>query len=279
MKQFFAKLIYDDLLKEAAALSYYTALSLAPIVIIAVTLLSWRDENFKLAFLQQAQHLLGPQAGSIIGVIITNADTNMNWRTTAGILGLFALLFSASAIFAQLRSTLDKIFGPQLVSSKNQQPESFGHAAWLFIKDKIFNMGMALAFIFISSVSLIISAAISFYFQNTSDTLFHFFDFILPIPIFALLFSCIYLFLPSRRIAPGISFIAGILTSILFSAGKSAIGVYIGNVGLGSAYGAAGSLIVLLVWVYYSSIILFFCAEIATFIAQPTRRTPYAKAV
>jgi membrane protein len=185
----------------------------------------------------------------------------------AGIAGMVTLLFSAGAIFGELRMSLNKIF--QVDKSKLEHPdESFLRSTWRFLKDKLFNMGMVLAFVFISIVSLLVSSALSFFLKGDVAVLGQTVNFLVSLAVFGLLFGSLYYFLPQTKISAKIAITSGVITGLLFSLGKSLIGLYLGQSAVGSMYGAAGSLIVVLVWVYYSSAVIFVSAEIANEICK-----------
>ncbi len=271
-QELLGKVKKDSIFTQSAALSYYTALSLAPLLILLVTLLSTLAPDFQVKLLANIRGLVGPEAAQATKMIIDNAKEKPDVRTWAGLFGVLTLLFSASVIFGQLRTTLNQIFEMPPERPPDEKKRAWYYGIWTFARDKLFNMGMVLTFVFISIVSLLISSAISFYFNGTQEIIGQIVNFIVSMTIFTLLFAGIYLFLPTYKIKRRVALMSGFLTALLFTLGKSLIGLYIGESAVGSAYGAAGSLIILLVWVYYSSAIIFFCAEIAQQINQNWKR-------
>jgi membrane protein len=260
---FIEKLTRDAIFDLAAALSYYTALSLAPLLILLITFVSFMGDGFKIELIQEIQSLVGSQAAKAISLIVENADQRENLRGLAGLFGLFTLLFSAGAIFGQLRTSLDKIFEVELAPLDPKKSPSFFTSSMTFFKQKIFNMGMVLTFVFISIVSLIVSSVISLWFKGVEFVMGQLINFAISVFIFTLLFSAIYYFLPQKKMNAQLVIRSGLITAILFSIGKTLIGLYLGQSAVGSAYGAAGSMILLLMWVYYSSVIIFLGAEIS----------------
>lgn len=262
-QNFFDKLGRDDIINMSASLAYYTALSLAPLLILAVTFVGVIGENFKQQLIVEVQELVGANAAETIKFIVESAEHRQNIRDWSGLFGLATLLVSAAAIFGQLRSSLNKIFDIRPEIQKQADSMSFWLNSVDYLKQKLFSMGMVLTFVFVSIVSLVISSFLTILFQGLILVLGHMINFLLSIFIFTILFSAIYYFLPQRKLSRRTTLSAGLITSILFSIGKVAIGLYLGQSALSSAYGAAGSMIVLLMWVYYSSLIVFVSAEIA----------------
>ncbi len=252
----------DKIFDLSASLSYYTALSIAPLLVLTLTSLSFLGEEFKVEFINQVHNLVGGKAADTITMIATSSDQQPSVRDWASLLGTLTLLFSAGLIFGQLRSSLNTIFEvpPYIIESHKI---TWVHTSLSFVKEKILNMGMVLTFVFISLVSLLISSVISFMFTGSAAYVGQIANLVSSFVIFGALFSGIYYFLPDRRIERKIAITAGFITAVLFSIGKSAIGFYLGKSAIVSLYGAAGSLIVLLMWVYYSSLIIFLSAEVA----------------
>jgi membrane protein len=259
--KFFSKVSNDDLFNMAASLSYYTALSLAPLLVLLITFVSFMGDTFKVELINQIQDLVGSQAAEAIAMITKSADQKVSVRNIAGILGLLTLLVSAGGVFGELRASLNKIFDVPLATISDQD-ENFWQTSRGFLKQKIFNMGMVLTFVFISIVSLLISSGISLWFQGAQALIGQLINFAISAAVFTVLFGAIYFFLPQKKMSLKVSLISGLITAVLFSLGKSLIGMYLGQSAVASAYGAAGSMIVLLMWVYYSSIIIFLSAEI-----------------
>lgn len=270
-----SKVSQDDIFDMAASLAFYTALSLAPLLVLLLTFLSFVGEGFREELLTQIQNLVGSEAAKITRDIAENAGEKTEIRDFAGIAGLVTLLFSAGAIFGDLRVSLNRIFE----TTKEAPPKKNGNflsSSWGFAKAKLFNMGMVLTFVFISIVSLVISSALSLYLHGGEEVFGQILNFIISLLIFWILFSSIFFFLPQTQIKKKVAIVSGLITAILFSIGKSLIGIYLGQSAVASLYGAAGSFIVLLLWVYYSSVVIYFSAELSHEINQ---EVPDEKAV
>lgn len=247
-----------DAMTLSAALSYYTVLSLAPllIVVLAVIGLVLGSTAAHGQIMAQLQSLLGAEGARAVDTVITNAQKPAT-GIIASILGIVTLFISASGVFNQLRVSLNRIW--------DVHPKSAG-GILATIRQRFLSFGMLLAVGFLLLVSLVLSAAVVAAGKYMGD--------LIPIPAFVLelmnlgvslafitvLFALIFRFLPDERVAWGDVWLGAFVTSLLFTIGKFLIGLYIGRASFGSAYGAAGSLVVVLVWVYYSAIIFFFGA-------------------
>lgn len=254
------KLERDRLLDLAAALSYYAILSLAPLLVIVLWGLSLIDESLKSQWLIQAQDLVGENAGAFLESLAeqTNSPSIAN---TAGFLGLLTLLFSASAIFGQLRSSLNLIF--EVPAAPEPSINSVVYAVWDFLKRKIISMGMVLAFVGISAASLFSSAVLTYILDETLPLKLKWFNFVVTFSLYTVLFGLIYWWIPQKKVGFKISLTAGVISTLAFMLSQSLIGLYFTHSAVVSMYGAAGSLIVLLMWVYFSALIVFASAEIA----------------
>lgn len=257
---FFAKLAKDDLFKMSAALAFYTALTLAPLLILLLTFISLIHQDFREQLLSQIQGLVGSEASVLIRQVAAKAELQGDIRNVASIVGTATLLFSAGAIFGDLRSSLNIIFG--IDPAKEESQSGILQSSWALLKRQFFKMGMVVTFVFISIVSLIVSSVLSLILHPGDAAMGQILNFLISLFIFWILFSAIFYFLPERSIRKRVAMISGLVAAVLFSFGKSLIGLYLGQSAVASLYGAAGSLLVLLMWVYYSSMVIYFSAEI-----------------
>ncbi len=260
--KFFGKELLDkfnqhDVLTLSAALAFYTALSLAPLLLITLSVVGLLGENSQAQLLGQIRGVLGDQASSAIATIIDSAHNRPRVGGLAGIVGVLILIFSASGVFAQLQFSLNKIW------------EIEGHirsGMWGLIRQRLLSMGMVISLGFLALVSLVVSTVLSFVLTSEGQ-IWQVVNVVVTLLVFSALFALIFKFLPDVKISWRDAFYGGLVTAILFAVGKSLIGIYLGRSAIGSAYGAAGSLIVLLAWVYYSSAIVFTGAEITRVLA------------
>ncbi len=241
-----------DLMTLAAALAFYTSLSLAPLLLLMVTGVSFLGPGGQEQFMAQVENLVGPHASLAVAMIINNVDQTERWTSFAGLVGVATLLFSASGVFAQLQTSLNII-------NDSQPPE--GRSTFkIFLRRRILSIGLVLAFAFLSIVSLVVSAVMAATLPR--GDVWKIANDVVSWLVFAGMFTAIFKFVPDARPPWRQSAAGGAFTALLFTLGKILIGLYLGKSALGSAYGAAGSLIVLLAWVYYSSLIVFVGAEL-----------------
>lgn len=261
--RFIEKFSKDDTTTLAASLAFYTALSLAPILILFVTISSHLSDDLQQAFTDQARLLVGNDAAVAVEMVIEGAKNRKDLTSFGNLFGGITLLLSASLIFSQLRATLNKIFDVREIGSDE---EGYGRIALNYVRYRILNMGFALTFVFALVISLLASSVISAYLPSQQKTLMILADILISTIFFSALFTIAYRYLPAIHLAWKRALVGGILSAILFVLGKQVIGGYLGRSAIGSSYGAAGSVIVLLAWVYYSALITFVGAQISALI-------------
>ena len=243
-----------------AALAYYTVFSLAPLLIISIALagLVFGAEAAQGQIFDQLRGLLGDAGGKAMQEIVQSASAEPKTGVVATVIGFVTLLFGASGAFGQLQASLNIIWGVQ--------PKP-GRGILGIIRDRILSFGFILVVGFLLLVSLLLTAAIAFVGKQFGamvpgmEALIQILNSILSLAVVTLLFGMMFKILPDANIAWRDVWIGAFITALLFTLGKFALGFYLGRSGVASSYGAAGSLIVLLVWVYYSSQIVFFGAE------------------
>ncbi len=248
----------DDTMTLAAALAFYTTLSLTPLLLIGIwgaSLVWGRGAEDEAA--NRAAEVVGPQGAEIIRTVLSNAS-----KPTAGIIaaivGFATFLFSASGVFAQLQYSLNKIW-------KVQPRPDAGVKGWLRKRLWTVVMMAVIGAIFLASlVATAVLAAMKEHLKDiiNSSVFWWAINTAMPFLLFVLLFAMIYKILPDVTIRWGDVWIGAFLTALLFAVGRYLIGWYIGRGGTSSIYGAAGSLVVLLTWLYYSAVIFFFGAEL-----------------
>jgi membrane protein len=260
LKQTFSEWMEDQAPTLGAALAYYTVFSLAPLLIISISIagLVFGKEAAQGQIFDQLRGLLGDESGRAMEVMVQNASAEPATGLVATLLGFVTLLFGASGVFAQLQMSLNMIWGVQ--------PKS-GRGILGIIQDRILSFGFILVVGFLLLVSLLLTAAIAFVGHRFGEmvpgmeALAQILNSIFSLAVIALLFAMIFKFLPDAKIAWRDVWIGAFITAALFTLGKFALGLYLGRSGVASSYGAAGSLIVLLLWVFFSSQIVFFGAE------------------
>ena len=252
--------IEDEPFALAAALSYYTLFSLAPILIIAISIAGFvfGQEAAQNQIVQTIRGLVGQDSAQAIQGMIQSAGEKPHAGIVSTVFGIIALLFGAGGVVGQLQTSLNKIWGVE--------PKP-GQGAWGFIRQRFVSFAMVLSVGFLLLVSLLVSALLSALTTLLSDVLggltivSHAIDIAVSFGFVTLLFALIFKFVPDAVIRWKDVWIGAALTSVLFTAGKFLIGLYLGSSGVTSVYGAAGSLVTVLLWVYYSSLIFFLGAE------------------
>jgi len=249
----------DKVPRLGAALAFYSVLSIAPLVLISLAVAGYvfGREAAQGELIGQLRGLVGPQGAKAIEAMIASASEPKG-GIIATLTGIATLLFGASGVFGQLQDAMNTIW--------EVQPKP-GRGVLGVIKDRFLSFAMVLGTGFLLMVSLILSAALAAMFSfagglapglgpvlQVANTLVSF-------AVVGVLFALIFKLLPDVRIAWRDVWVGALLTTVLFMVGKGLIGLYLGRSGLGSAYGAAGSLVALLVWIYYSAQIVFFGAE------------------
>lgn len=243
-----------------AALAYYTVFSLAPTLVIAIAIagFAFGSDAVHSQLDDQLQGFVGKEGAEGIESMIAAANKPKSGMI-ASLFGIAALLFGASGVFVAMKDALNTIF--------EVEPKP-GIGFWTKIKDRFLSFAMVFAIGFMLMVTLLVSAAVAAltrFLGNAipgPDVLAHGLDLLISVGVVTLLFALIFKYLPDIKIAWRDVWLGATVTAILFTIGKYAIGMYLGMAAVGSAYGAAGSLILILVWAYYSSQILFFGAEL-----------------
>lgn len=243
----------------AAALSYYAAFSLAPILLIAISISAWifGEDASRGAVQYQLSGALGNKAAEMIESMVDSAGKS-GANGTMAVIGFATLLVSAGGVFNQLKESLNRIW---------EVPWKEDGGVWDFLKTRIVSTSMVLGTGLLMLTSLIASTAITAAFNyvgtyiSGSVTLLQIANPILSLAIFTVVFAAIFRILPDVPIRWKDVWSGGLLTAILFTVGKAALAAYLGREGTASTYGAAGAMMLVLLWVYYSSLILLFGAE------------------
>ena len=272
LKQTFNEWLEDKAPQLGAALAYYTVFSLAPLILVLLAIVGviFRADPAGAwdKITQQMSYFLDPSAVQVVQNIAQKAS-QPGKSTIATIIGVALALFGASGVFGQLQDALNTIWG---VKAKP------GTGIWGFLRSRFLSFAMIGGICFLLLVSLTLESLLkgfSHYIQSVlpggivvAMTVYVIFDFAVVVLLFAMIFK----FLPDVNIQWRDVWIGAIITAIFFGIGKWLLGFYLGSGTAGSAYGAASSLITLLLWVYYSSQILLFGAEFTQVYAQRAGR-------
>lgn len=253
--------ITHDCQSLAAALAYYTVFALPPLLVLVITIVGfvWNPRQVEGQVQKEMAELIGPQGAGYIQTMVRQAGQFGSGLTAA--LGAIVLVVGATGLFAQLQWSLNRVW--------EVQPDPAQGGLKNFILKRILSFGMILAIAFLLLVSLIISAILSAFGQyianllsgDISNTFLQAANFTISLVVITILFAAMFRWLPDARTAWKDVIFGAVVTTLLFLLGRTLIGLYLGNTNLGSAYGAAGSLVLVLIWIYYSSMILLLGAE------------------
>jgi membrane protein len=252
VRQAVADFFADDVLTLSGALTFSTMLSFAPILLLALWAASALGLSAQDSILRQIGELAGDDARLAAQAVIDSVNKRSTAGDAAGIVGILVAVAGATTVFAQLQTSLNDIWRVQYKSSG---------ALWGWIRHRLLSIGLLAAVAFVMTSSLLISAGLGLLLGN-SGWLWDIVNQVITAIVFSVLFAGLFRYLPDARLGWRLALGGGFATAVLFAIGKAVIGLYLAHGSVGGAYGAAGSLVVLLVWVYYSSAIFFFGAEL-----------------
>lgn len=252
--------IADNAPRLGAALSYYTVFAVSPLFIIVIFIASlwFKKASVQAALFGELANLVGPQGAKAFESALLAAAPHDQGKL-AGAIAVGTLLLSATGLFMELQAALNAIWGVE---------EKSGQGIWGFVKNRLLSFAMVVGIGFLLLVSLVISAAVASAAKYLGALapglgfLTIMLNWMASFVVITLLFAMIFKVLPDVKISWREVWIGAVVTALLFSAGKLLLGLYLGRSSTVSAYGAAGSLVLILLWVYYSSQILFFGAEL-----------------
>lgn len=251
--------IEDDALSRGAAIAYYTVFSIAPLLVIATAIagLFFGEDAVRGAIAEQLRGLVGESSAETVQSMVAGASNRLS-GTIATLIGVVTLLFTASGVFGELQGALNLIW---------RSPPPPGDTVTRLVKARLASLGLVAATGFLLLVSLLASAALSAFATWFGGLLpeMHLIlgaaNFLISFATISALFAAIYKILPNRPLGWRDVAVGAVVTAFLFTVGKSLIGWYIGSSSVASSYGAAGALMVLLLWVYYSAQVFLLGAE------------------
>jgi membrane protein len=260
LKESFGEFMNDNGLKLSAALSYYTIFSLAPMLLVIISVFSifFGRDAIQGELFGQIRGLVGSSAALQLQEILKNAELS-NKSGIAAALGIGTLLIGATGVFAEMQDSINYIWA---IKSKPKK-------GWLqYLKNRLVSFSLILTLGFLLVVSLgasalvdVLSNRLERYFSEASVVLFYIVNLGLVLTIITALFTVIFKVLPDGELRWKECIVGAAFTAILFLIGKFLISFYLGKSDLGAAYGTSASIVILLTWIYYSSIILYFGAE------------------
>lgn len=251
LKQALWGFLVDNAFTLAAALAFYAMLSAAPLLVLLTTVLGFLSEPMRQRILEQANSLVGPDASRGVALLLEHAQARHLDATVSAIAGLGAAVLTATAVFGQLQYSLNLIFN---VRAKR------GYVTGWFYK-RLLSLLMVIAMGVVLVASVIISSVVDVLFSGQRPLLSAA-NLLSYLIVYTLVFVIMFKVLPDVRISWDDTWVGGFITAVLFLAGEYGTSMYFAHRAIESVYGAAGSLAILLLWVYYSALILFFGAEL-----------------
>jgi membrane protein len=256
----------DNASRLAAALACYTLLSIAPLLVLSVSVagLVFGEDAARGQISREIGGLVGSQAGGAVEAIVVNAKKPDSGLISA-LIGIGVLLFGASGVFAELQSALNTIW--EVKAKPNEGVRGF-------VRHRVFSFAMVLSVAFLLLVSLVVNAGLAAagtFFEHHlpgGEALWQAVNFVIALGVTTVLFALIFKVIPDVEISWRDVWVGSFLTAVLFTIGKLALSLYIGKSSVTSAFGVAGSLVALVLWVYYSSQILFLGAEFTQIYAR-----------
>jgi membrane protein len=250
--------VEDGALSRGAAIAFYAMTSIGPLllIIVAVAGLFFGEEAARGALMDKLGHAMGPQSAAFLQLAIGSASSHGS-GVIATIIGVVSLIVTASGVFGEMQTALNAIW--------RTSPE--GSTVGRLIKARLTSLTLVVSLGFLLLVSLVIGAAIAALGEALNnimpftETLLHLLNFVISMAGLTAIFAAIYKILPDRHLAWRDTIVGALVTALLITIGKMAIGIYIGRSGVASSYGAAGSVLASLLWIYYSAQIFLFGAE------------------
>jgi len=268
----------DEAPQKAAALAYYTLLSTAPLVLFSISLagLLYGENAARGQVADQLSSIVGPQAADAIKGVANSAH-HSDAGPLSSVIGFAVLIFGASGVFGELQTALNAIWGVKPKPGRGWKG---------ILRDRFFSFTMVLGVAFVLLVSLLLSAALSAlgsYFSSAlpgGEVLWQILNAVISLAVITGLFGLIFKVIPDIEIRWRDVWVGALVTALLFTLGKLLLGLYLGKSSFASSYGAAGSLVALVVWVYYASQIVFLGAEFTQVYARifgaPIKPSPQA---
>ena len=257
VKETFVDYIDDSALSRGAAIAYYTVLSIGPVLLICIAIagLVFGQEAAQGAIVDQLRGMMGDQAAEMIQTTIKSAS-NTSSGILATVIGIITLLVTASGVFGEMQAALNVIWKAEPVGGLSA-----------IVKARAASLGLVATMGFLLLTSLVVSAAlhalgtyINAYLPG-AELLLQVLNFIVSLAMVSLLFGAIYKILPDRQLSWRDVGVGAVVTALMFTLGKTLIGLYIGSSSVASSYGAASAFVIVLVWIYYSSQIFLLGAE------------------
>lgn len=253
--------IDDEALSMGAAIAFYTVFSLAPLLIIllAVAGFFWGREAVQGELLGQLSGLLGTTGAAAVEGVISSSAQEAEQGMAATLLSIGVLIVGSTTVFAELQRALDKVW--------KVPPAERKKGLWSLVRARLLSFGLVLGLAFLLLVSLVASTVLAALGRWTGnllpgwEALLHLLNIVFSFGVMTVLFAMIFKFMPQTRVSWRDVIVGAVVTALLFEVGKFLIGMYVGKSSVASSYAAAGSLVVVLLWVYYAALVFLLGAE------------------
>lgn len=253
--------VEDGATSLGAAVAFYTMFSLAPLLMIVIAIASvfWGRDVVQGEVIAQVSGLVGENGAAAVQGVIQSADDEPAQGMAATLASVVVLVVGATTVFAELQGALDRIWEVPAKAKKK--------GIWNLLRKRLLSFGLVLGLAFLLMVSLLISAALAALggwsngLMPGSETLLQILNAVISFAIITVLFAMIFKFMPQAKVAWRDVWVGAVVTALLFELGKFLIGLYVGKSAVASSYAAAGSLVVVLLWVYYAALVFLLGAE------------------
>ena len=262
------KFVREKATRLGAAMAFYSALSLAPLLLVVIGVASaiFGEQAIRGEVKSHLVDLMGDSSAQAVEDMLAANQQKPKSNTLSTVVGLVSLVFAATSLFAQLQDAINTIWRTDKEKPVEEEPTSYLQDAWEFVRDRLLSLSVIAGMAFLLLVSTVFGAVVT----SVSGRL----DAVVPaggiwlrvanlalsVVLTAAMFALIFKVLPKARVAWADVWVGAAVTAVLFNLGKFLLSYYFGTTAVGSSYGAAGSLVVLLLWVYYSTQILLFGA-------------------
>ncbi len=242
-----------DIWMLASALAFNLVLAVAPFLILLLIGATLLPAFYKTLVVAESQNMLGPEAGTFMGMIVRGAEENQYYSGLSGYISFLIILISASSIFSQLQYGMDKINGTE----SSPKPWSL----LVFVKERIVFLFFLFSMVVLMLASLVVSTFVNSFMEGRQALTYLSFSFGITVALQTLVFACIFRFIPTEKFSWARSFVSGFIAALFFAVGKEIVSLYLGKSAVASIYGAAGSAVIFLLWLYYSSLTFYISHE------------------
>ena len=254
-----------DIWMLASSLAFNLVLAVAPFLILLLIGATLLPAFYKSLVVAESQNMLGVEAGTFMGLIVRGAENNQYYSGISGYISFLIIVISASSIFSQLQYGMDKINGTE----SSTKPWSF----LVFLKERVAFLLFLFGMVVLMLTSLVVSTFVNSFMEGTQALIYLTFSFVITVALQTLVFACIFRFIPTERFSWSRSIVSGFIAALFFAIGKELVSLYLGRSAVASIYGAAGSAIIFLLWLYYCSLTFYISHEFTNnfFFTEKTR--------